>query len=77
MKSKKPSRPTTIKFTAPKYDDLFLAVTRHGGELHKGFWGMMVDAGFTKKQMSHRFTQLLTGMNEVNEKILKAANFKG
>jgi hypothetical protein len=74
MKTKKPKN---IKFTAPKYDELFCAVGQHGGELHKGFWDMMTEAGFTKRQMSHRFTQLLVGMNSVNDQILKAANFKG
>lgn len=64
------------KFTAPKYDDLFIAVSQHGGELHKGFWDMMTEGGFTKRQMTHRFTQMLLGINSVNEKILKEANFK-
>jgi len=73
MKNKKSKN---IKFTAPKYDDLHAAVTQHGGELHKGFWDMMVEAGFTKKQMTYRFTQLLLGINSVNEKILLEAKFK-
>lgn len=70
MKTKK-SKAT--KFTAPKYDDLFFAVSKHGGEFHKGFWGMMVEAGFTKKQISYRYSQMLLGVNSINEKILKEA----
>lgn len=73
----KTQKPKNIKFAAPKYDELFLAVTQHGGELHKGFWDMMIEAGFTKKQMSYRYAQMLLGINSVNNKILSAANFKG
>jgi hypothetical protein len=72
----KTQKPKNIKFTAPKYDELFAAVTQHGGELHKGFWDMMIEAGFTKKQITHRYTQMLLGINSVNSKILGAANFK-
>jgi hypothetical protein len=70
-------KPKTTKFTAPKYDDLFGAVTQHGGEFHRGFWDMMIEAGFTKKQMAYRYTQLLLGLNQTNTRILKEANFKG
>jgi hypothetical protein len=73
---KKP-KAKALKFTAPKYDDLFGAVTQHGGEFHKGFWDMMIEAGFTKKQMAYRYTQLLLGINATNNQILKEANFKG
>lgn len=73
MKTKKPKN---LKFNAPKYNDLFAAVSQHGGELHKGFWDMMIEAGFSKKQMAYRFTELLLGMNSVNKKILKTANFE-
>jgi hypothetical protein len=38
---------------------------------------MMIEAGFTKKQIAYRYTQLLLGINAANEKILKEANFKG
>jgi hypothetical protein len=72
----KKTKTKAVKFTAPKYDDLFAAVTQHGGEFHKGFWDMMVEAKFTKRQIAYRYTQLLLGINSINEQILKESKFK-
>jgi hypothetical protein len=73
--TKTQTSPKINKFIAPKYDDLFCAVSQFGGPMHKEFWGMMTDAGFTKREMTYRFTQMLLGINAVNEQILKASNF--
>ena len=77
MKTKTTTKTNNPKFTAPKYDDLFVAVTQHGGPMHKEFWDMMTEAGFTKKQMAYRYTQMLLGINCVNQNILKAAKVLG
>ena len=60
------------KYSVKSYEDLHFAVCQHGSSMHKEFWDMMVDAGFSKKQMFTKYMKMLRNVSQMNNNILNA-----
>lgn len=66
---KAPKTPKDI-YSSKRYEDLHFAICQHGSGMHRVFWDMMVDAGFSKKQIFTKYMKVLRNVSQVNNDIL-------